>query len=43
MERTQPGLQMKKGRDGTMTHDYKSHGVTTLFAALDVMEGKVIG
>ena len=34
---------MKKGRAGTMTHDYKRHGVTTLFAALDVLEGKVIG
>ena len=34
---------MKKGRAGTMTHDYKRHGVTTLFAALDVLQGKVIG
>ncbi len=34
---------MKKGRAGTMTHDYERHGVTTLFAALDVLEGKVIG
>src|SRR4029077_10417621 len=34
---------MKKGRAGTITHDYKRHGVTTLFAALDVLEGKVIG
>ena len=34
---------MKKGRAGTMTHDYKRHGTTTLFAALDVLEGKVIG
>jgi len=34
---------MKKGRAGTMSHDYKRHGVTTLFAALDVLEGKVIG
>jgi len=42
-DRTQPGLPMKKGRAGTMTHDYKRHGVTTLFAALDVLEGKVIG
>jgi hypothetical protein len=40
---TQPGLPMKKGRAGTMTHDYKRHGTTTLFAALDVLEGKVIG
>jgi hypothetical protein len=41
--RTQPGLPMKKGRAGTMTHDYKRHGTTTLFAALDVLEGNVIG
>ena len=34
---------MKKGRAGTMTHDYKRHGTTTLFAAFDVLEGKVIG
>jgi hypothetical protein len=40
---TQPGLPMKKGRAGTMTHDYKRHGTTTLFAALDVLQGKVIG
>jgi DDE superfamily endonuclease len=38
-----PGLPMKKGRAGTITHDYKRHGTTTLFAALDVLEGKVIG
>jgi transposase len=43
LDRTQPGLPMKKGRAGTMTHDYKRHGTTTLFAALDVVEGKVIG
>jgi transposase len=43
LDRTQPGLPMKKGRAGTTTHDYKRHGVTTLFAALDVLEGKVIG
>jgi transposase len=43
LDRTQPGLPMKKGRCGTMTHDYKRHGTTTLFAALDVLEGKVIG
>jgi len=43
LDRTQPGLPMKKGRAGTMTHDCKRHGVTTLFAALDVLEGKVIG
>ena len=43
LDRTQPGLPMKKGRAGTITHDYKRHGTTTLFAALDVLEGKVIG
>jgi transposase len=43
LDRTQPGLPMKKGRAGTMTHDYKRHGTTTLFAALDVLEGKIIG
>jgi hypothetical protein len=43
LDRAQPGLPMKKGRAGTMTHDYKRHGTTTLFAALDVLEGKVIG
>src|SRR5574337_458483 len=43
LDRTQPGLPMKKGRAGTWTHDYKRHGVTTLFAALNVLEGKVIG
>ena len=43
LDRTQPGLPMKKGRAGTMTHDYKRCGTTTLFAALDVLEGKVIG
>jgi transposase len=43
LDRTQPGLPMKKGRCGTMTHDYKRHGTTTLFAALNVLEGKVIG
>ena len=42
LDRTQPGLPMKKGRAGTMTHDYKRHGTTTLFAALDVLEGKVL-
>ena len=41
--RTQPGLPWKKGRCGTMTHDYKRHGTTTLFAALEVLEGRVIG
>jgi transposase len=43
LDRTQPGLPMKPGRLGTMTHDYKRHGTTTLFAALDVLEGSVIG
>ena len=43
LDRTQPGLPMKRGRCGTMTHDYKRHGTTTLFAALDVLGGKVIG
>jgi transposase len=43
LDRTQPGLPLKKGRCGTMTHDYKRHGTTTLFAALDVVTGKVIG
>jgi transposase len=43
LDRTQPGLPMKKGRAGTMTHDYKRHGTTTLFAALDVLKGEVIG
>src|ERR1700674_5312635 len=43
LDRTQPGLPMKKGRAGTMTHDYKRHGTTTLFAALNVLEGTVLG
>jgi len=43
LDRTQPGLPMKKGRCGTFTHDYKRHGTTTLFAALNVLEGTVIG
>ena len=43
LDRTQPGLPMKKGRQGTMTHDYKRNGTTTLFAALDVLKGEVIG
>jgi len=42
LDRTQPGLPMKKGRAGTMTHDYKRHGTTTLFAALNIAEGDVI-
>ncbi|MFM8879463.1 MAG: IS630 family transposase [Verrucomicrobiota bacterium] len=43
LDRTQPGLPLKRGRCGTFTHDYKRHGTTTLFAALQVAEGKVIG
>lgn len=43
LDRTQPGLPLKKGRCGTMTHDYKRNGTTTLFAALNVLDGKVIG
>ena len=43
LDRTQPGLPIKKGRCGTMTHDYKRHGTTTLFAALSLLDGKVIG
>ncbi|MHA6527090.1 transposase, partial [Corynebacterium pyruviciproducens] len=42
LDRTQPSLPMKPGRAGTMTHDYKRHGTSTLFAALDVATGKVI-
>jgi transposase len=43
LDRTQPGLPMKKGRLGTMTHDYKRNGTTTLFAALNILDGTVIG
>jgi transposase len=43
LDRTQPSLPLKKGRAATMTHDYKRNGTTTLFAALDVLTGKVIG
>jgi transposase len=43
LDRTQPGLPLKKGRCGTATHDYKRNGTTTLFAALDLLDGKVIG
>ena len=43
LDRTQPGLPLKKGRCGTHTHDYVRHGTTTLFAALEVLEGRVIG
>ena len=43
LDRSQPGLPLKKGRYGTMTHDYKRNGTTTLFAALNVTEGNLIG
>ena len=43
LDRTQPGLPLKRGRCGTMTHDYKRNGTTTLFAALNVIDGRVIG
>jgi transposase len=43
LDRTQPGLPLKKGRGATMTHDYKRNGTTTLFAALNVLDGSVIG
>lgn len=43
LDRTQPGLPIKKGRCGTMTHDYKRNGTTSLFAALNVLDGSVIG
>ena len=43
LDRTQPGLPLKRGRCGTMTHDYIRHGTTTLFAALNVLDGRVIG
>lgn len=43
LDRTQPGLPLKKGRCGTMTHDYKRNGTTTLFAALEMASGKLIG
>jgi transposase len=43
LDRTQPGLLLKKGRCGTMTHDYKRNGTTTLFAALSMLDGHVIG
>ena len=43
LDRTQPGLPIKKGRCGTMTHDYKRNGTTTLFAALEVLAGRVVG
>ena len=43
LDRTQPGLPLKPGKAGTWTHDYKRHGTTTLFAALNVLDGRVIG
>ena len=43
LDRTQPGLPLKKARAATMTHDYKRNGTTTLFAALNVLDGQVIG
>lgn len=43
LDRTQPGLPLKKGRCGTMTHDYKRNGTTTLFAPLNILDGKVVG
>jgi len=43
LDRTQPGLPLKKGRCGTMTHDYKRNGTTTLFAAIEMADGKLIG
>jgi hypothetical protein len=43
LDRTQPGLPLKKDRAGTMTHDYERHGTTTLFAAMNVLDGTVIG
>ena len=43
LDRTQPGLPIKKGRCGTMTHDYKRNGTTTLFAALEILQGRVVG
>ena len=43
LDRTQPGLPLKKGRCGTMTHDYKRNGTTTLFAALETLQGRVVG
>jgi hypothetical protein len=43
LDRSQPGLPLKRGRCATMTHDCKRHGTATLFAALDVLEGRVIG
>ena len=42
LDRTQPGLPLKRGRAGTWTHDYKRHGTTTLFAVLEVATGRII-
>jgi hypothetical protein len=41
LDRTQPGLPLKKGRAATLTHDYKCHGTTTLFAAMSTLDGSV--
>jgi transposase len=43
LDRTQPGLPLRQGRQRTLTHDYKRHGTTTLFAALNTLDGKIIG
>src|SRR5260370_26372218 len=43
LDRTQPGLPIKPGRCGTLTHDYKRNGTTTLFAALETLQGRVVG
>jgi transposase len=43
LDRTQPGLPLKPGKCGTMTHDYRRHGTTTLFAALNILDGSVVG
>ncbi len=43
LDRNQPGLPLKKGRSGTMTHDYKRNRTTALFAALNTLDGRVIG
>lgn len=43
LDRTQPGLPLKPGKCGTMTHDYKRHGTTTLFAAMNILDGSVLG
>ncbi len=43
LDRTQPGLPLKRGRGETMTHDYKRNGTATLFAALNILDGKVMG